>query len=103
MESENHIAEDGKKEKRAVVNIGNSQQKWHDLMLFLKNATPTAFCLEFKDDETARTAERRMIHQTGKYPSWFPMIIAKRGTCIYVLKTCFAKKVTVIDEPKKDD
>ena len=103
MESENHIAEDGKKEKRAVVNIGNSQQKWHDLMLFLKNATPTAFCLEFKDEEAALTAERRMLRQIGQYSSWFPLVLAKRGNCVYVLKPAFAKKVTVIDEPKKDD
>lgn len=103
MDSENHIAEDGKKEKRTVINIGNSYQKWHDLLLYLRNATPSAFCLEFKDEDMAATAARRILHQTERYSSWFPMVIAKRGSCVYVLKTGFAKKVMVIDEPKKED
>lgn len=82
-----------------VVNIGNSPQKWHDLLLLLKNATPTAFCLEFPDWQLAKDAARRILHQVEKYSSWFPMVVARRGCNVYVVKTPFAQKVVIKDEP----
>lgn len=86
-----------------IVNIGNSPQKWHDLLLLLKNATPTAFCLEFPDWKIAKDAARRILCQVEKYSSWFPFVVARRGCNVYVVKTNFARKVVVKDEPDKDD
>ena len=86
-----------------IVNIGNSQQKWHDLLLLLRNSTATSFCLEFPDSTVAKNAVMRILHQIEKYSSWFPMIVARRGSNVYILKTAFARKVVGKDEPDKDD
>ena len=88
---------------RLIVNIGNSQQKWHDLLLLLRNSTATSFCLEFPDSTVAKNAVMRILHQIEKYSSWFPMVVARRGSNVYIVKTAFAKKVVVKDEPDKDD
>jgi hypothetical protein len=88
---------------RLIVNIGNSQKKWHDLLLLLRNSTSTSFCLEFPDSTTAKNAVMRMLHQIEKYSSWFPMVVARRGSNVYIVKTAFARKVVVKDEPDKDD
>ena len=82
-----------------IVNIGNSQQKWHDLLLLLRNSTATSFCLEFPDWQLAKDAARRILHQVEKYSSWFPMVVARRGCDVYVVKTPFAQKVVIKDEP----
>ena len=88
---------------RLIVNIGNSQQKWHDLLLLLRNSTATSFCLEFPDSTAAKNAVVRFLHQIEKYSSWFPMVVARRGSNVYIVKTAFAKKVVVKDEQDKDD
>ena len=51
----------------------------------------------------AKNAVMRILHQIEKYSSWFPMIVARRGSNVYILKTAFARKVVVKDEPDKDD
>ena len=88
---------------RLIVNIGNSQQKWHDLLLLLRNSTATSFCLEFPDSTVAKNAVMRILHQIEKYSSWFPFVVARRGCNVYVVKTNFAKKVVVKDEPTEKD
>lgn len=88
---------------RLIVNIGNSPQKWHDLLLLLQNSTSTSFCLEFPDWKIAKDAARRILCQVDKYSSWFPMVVARRGSDVYIVKTAFARKVVVKDEPDKDD
>lgn len=85
-----------------VINIGNSQHKWQDLLLYLKNMTNTTFDLEFPDSEKATTAARRILHQVDKYSGWFPMVVARRDNHVYVVKTYCAQKVVIKDEPTKD-
>jgi hypothetical protein len=67
-------------------------------MLYLKNATPTTFCLVFPDLQSAKDAARRILCQVDKYSSWFPMVVARRGCNVYVVKTYCAQKVVIRDE-----
>ena len=81
-----------------VMNIGRSHQKWHDLLLWMKNATPTTFCLLFPDAKSAENARARMLVQIDRNGSWFPMVVARRGCNVWVVKTYVAQKVVIRDE-----
>jgi hypothetical protein len=81
-----------------AMNIGRSHQKWQDLLLYLKNSTPTTFQLVFPDVQSAKDAARRILVQVDKYSSWFPMVVARRGCNVYVVKTYCAQKVMIKDE-----
>ena len=64
----------------------------------MSNATPTAYCLIFPDVLKAKDAARRILVQVDKYTGRFPMVVARRGCNVYVVKTYCAQKVVVKDE-----
>ena len=83
--------------KTQVINLGKTDDKWLKLMHYLQNALPGTYQLVFPDSDSAVKASRRLSEMVTRHPTWFPMVVCQRYSCVYVIKVPFAQKVIVKD------
>jgi hypothetical protein len=81
-----------------VVNLGRTPEKWLKLMLHLQNSMPSTFRLVFPDEASASNAGSKLIRVIQRQPTWFDVVITRRGCDVYVIKTQDVQKVVIVDE-----
>ena len=81
-------------EKVKVINLtGNN--KWLNLLHCLNNSVPHIFAIQCKDETEAKYTAHWMQNVITGHQTWFPMVIIRRGSEVYVIKTQFSQKVVV--------
>lgn len=82
-----------------VINVGGVVKPWFRLLTHLKNSIPHSFRLVFSDETSARKAAKGMGNSITDQPQFAGMVVCRRGCEVYVIKTDFAQKVVIRDEP----
>lgn len=88
--------------EKLIVNMNNTPQRWVKLMLTFQNSVKSAFKMTFKDGQTARRVSHVMQTTIENNPTWFRMIVIKRGPTVYVLKTDFMQEVVLSGIDKEE-
>jgi hypothetical protein len=84
--------------KTQVICLNRTPEKWMKLMLHLQNAIPGVFQLVFPDEKAASGAAKCMVELVNRRPTWFKMLVIKRGCTVCVIKTQYVQKVVIKDE-----
>lgn len=77
------------------VNLYGVTNRWQKLLLTLSNMPDVVIRCSFPDGEKARIAGMRMNGVIRNRPSWFNLLVAVRGSDVYVVKIGKPKKVVV--------
>lgn len=78
-----------------TMNLSGVPKKYHYLLLTIQNSTDPIWLLQFDDEKTARSAQHKFNNAIKRRPSWFNLLVAARGSCVYVVKLDRMKKVVI--------
>lgn len=80
-----------------IITMKKTTGKWLKLMLNLNNSVPHIFRIVCKDEDSAKKTFHRLDNVIREHPTWFDMVVIRKGSDVYVVKTYFAQKVVIRD------
>ena len=80
------------------INMRGAHNKWLALMNHIRHSAPVVYQCIFPDAQKAQDAVRCMLVAVERNPTWFKVLILRRGCNVFVIKEDQIQKAVIVDE-----